>query len=812
MEGDFLSFYEKVLADNSLINEKTIGTNSILHRFLLSKDANSHFEKIKYLVENRADLNLMNDDQETPLLFAAKNNHVDLPIFSYLIENKADPNNTENPVLNCLVGSEEHLEKEKIKYLLQNGVDINLRDYDNKNSFEIYCYNEDTDLEIFKLFLDNKASLNINNEEEDDEEEYNDSPFQIILINPKLSLEVLNFFLENKADLNLGKEENTPLSILCSNQSMTKEMLFKMIEKSDKTIDLYYPLLTLCSNPAISVEMLEYFLKADSSLEIQIPFLEVCKNTSLTPQILRFFIENKADISFLNHKQESPLHYLCKNSNLSNELLSFFDKEIPKNVKNFDYFTPFLIYSKNNHPKLDVFKHLIEKKADIESTDNANNSYLHFVCAMNPNVEILQFLLEKNDRFINVRSKHGSTPLNIICKNKNVTLDIIKLMIEHKGDVFIEKGENSRENSLHLLIFNQNFPYHASLFEIFDLTKKYYGTTLLHSLFIKHKVAPSLVQYIIDKKVDINMKDINGNNFLNDYFSSLQNVDASIVQLLLENKSDINLKNNFMRTVVDCYINHSFLDKNIFSLFFEHKLDPNTKIEDSTLLNLICKDRNVSKEIIQFFVSNNADINFSNSDGSVLHNIVKNSDLNSEYISWLIENKSDLNIINQNKSTPLHVLSHYYFKLETLKLFLDNGADVNLVNSSGLTPYDVFENYNTLKNEKDLLDKRCVFLSHLNSVRFHIINRTPNLVNPLFNDLLLRGSIWKPERHHYYSPFFRSKIFNFLLCLKSFLSTKFPRPLLHLIISFSSSIKIIYPQTKRKDAKKKGSTNKRLKN
>ena len=88
---------------------------------------NSHFETVKYLVENGADVNKTDGYGNTVLMDASRNGNFE--IVEYLLENGADVNAKDEGSPLILASAKGHLEI--VKCLAENGADVNFKDYYN---------------------------------------------------------------------------------------------------------------------------------------------------------------------------------------------------------------------------------------------------------------------------------------------------------------------------------------------------------------------------------------------------------------------------------------------------------------------------------------------------------------------------------------------------------------------------------------------------------------------------------------------------------------------------------------------------------
>ena len=92
---------------------------------------NNHIDIIKFLVENKSDLNLANDFNSNPLHLACENKSV--------------------------------VSLDIVKYLVENKVELNSKNDDNYTPLHSACENTKISIEIVKFLIKNKSDLNLKN-------------------------------------------------------------------------------------------------------------------------------------------------------------------------------------------------------------------------------------------------------------------------------------------------------------------------------------------------------------------------------------------------------------------------------------------------------------------------------------------------------------------------------------------------------------------------------------------------------------------------------------------------------------------------
>lgn len=145
------------------------------------------FQIVKYLVENKFNINEINDDTKiAPIMTSVINGK--LEILKYLIENGANIKIKNDKGENLLIIAAENSKFDIIKFLLEIKFPI---DEPDNNGFNALCNSVDS-LEIVKLLIDGGANINYN---------YNDkiTPLNMAIIQNQI--ETVKYLLENGAKI-----------------------------------------------------------------------------------------------------------------------------------------------------------------------------------------------------------------------------------------------------------------------------------------------------------------------------------------------------------------------------------------------------------------------------------------------------------------------------------------------------------------------------------------------------------------------------------------------------------------------------------
>jgi ankyrin repeat protein len=191
----------------------------------------------------------------------------------------------------------------------------------------------------------------------------------------------------------------------------------------------------------------------------------------------------------------------------------------------------------------------------------------------------------------------------------------------------------------------------------------------------------ALVQQLLDRGADVNMKDSNSDTALH---LAIKLGLFDIVRVLLENGADVNVRNSHSHIPLYFAIIRRNLD--IVRVLLENGADVNVRNSHSNtpLYTAILLG---NSDIVRVLLENGADVNPTNSGFyTPLHLAIERGHFN--IVRVLLENGADVNVRNSHSHIPLH-FAILHEDLHTIRVLLEKGADVNLTNSDFDTPLHI---------------------------------------------------------------------------------------------------------------------------
>lgn len=198
----------------------------------LWRSQESIFEIIKKLLEHRADPNVSDKYNNTPLSLAIKQKSLNLEIVNLLLENKADPNmkggyRKSTPLI--VTVSRKNPDLDVINALLLHRADPNASGGDLKSTPLMYQVDarepKEPNLKVINLLLENNADPNVR-------DKHGRTPLTVALSRKNPDLEVIQTLLENGADPNLrigGRRNQTTPFIEAVRENGSHLALIKLL-------------------------------------------------------------------------------------------------------------------------------------------------------------------------------------------------------------------------------------------------------------------------------------------------------------------------------------------------------------------------------------------------------------------------------------------------------------------------------------------------------------------------------------------------------------------------------------------------------
>lgn len=397
---------------------------------------NNNFEIIKLLIEYNFNVNAIDNKNCTPLVYASKNDN--LEIIEYLVENgaKIDVKNSESPLIFACMNNNYDI----VKYLLEAGANINATEFKSllshaKNALFFACDNNN--LKMVKLLIKYKINMNFKFEYKVLHPlhiacVYNNYKIVKLLIQNNINL--YNFELSLN-DYIINKFTPPNIFILNKYSTKTTKILIKNKIGINKPCGFSFPII-IASN-LNNLKIVKLLIKNGANINSK----DTSNNNALhfaciqnNFKIAKLLIDNNIDVNKKNNFLETPLIIACNNNNFKIAAL-LIKKNADIYVRDKNNFS--LIYNslKNNN---NLITKILLKNINIFDDNNLN--YLPIFCSTNNNLSILKLIIENCDLDINFRDDKGNSALFYACIYNN--LDIVEYLLKFKLNLNIKNNDN----------------------------------------------------------------------------------------------------------------------------------------------------------------------------------------------------------------------------------------------------------------------------------------------------------------------------------------------------------------------------------
>jgi len=354
-----------------------------------------------------------------------------------------------------------------VKFLLEHGADMTIRDKDNRIALALAC--ESGNLNLVKYLIHLGADIN------------NENNFGLShMFNACYggNLNIVKYLVEHGLDINKESiKGTTPLFNAClKGHTIVVKYLVELGANINKeNIDGWTPLLIACQNGH--------------------------------EDIVEYLLEHGANINKVNNDGVTPLFSACRDGNLNGE--KYFVKHGENiNKKDNNDITSLFIACQNG--KINVVKYLVEHGENINKEDNNGWTPLFFACQYG-HENLVKYLVEFGAS-INKEDNDGVTPLSIACE---------------KGDEGIIRYLIKRGAIINKKFFNKFNPKIIRLLHIFEKDKRkmvyHFNCEAIHEYKILFENKVNQLQLLNEMKImnSFTFIEIKRNNIFNDAFNSI---------------------------------------------------------------------------------------------------------------------------------------------------------------------------------------------------------------------------------------------------------------------------------------------------
>ncbi len=638
--------YEKLNEKNTQFNLNKI-TDILANKKISDSQKISNIKQI--INNNKINLNtpIHNKRDSTILSNAIGIGTESSEIIKFLIENGADINPKPNDDWNALMAATLRGHLEIVKLLLEKGANVNAKD--NVGFTALLFATLIGHLEIVKLLLDKGANVNA-------QTNIGDTALIIASQNDR-HLEMVKLLIEKGANTNIqNKKGQTALSIASQNGHST---LVKILNESAQTMN-----------------------KSNANKLL----LVAANNNDL--RTLQHALNKNADINAQNNNGATALIIASGKGHLDIVKL-LLERGANINAQTKDSATALIIASGKGH--LDIVKLLLERGANINAQTKDSATAL-IIASEKGHLDIVKLLLEK-DSNINAQTKDSATAL-IIASEKG-HLDIVKLLLEKDANI----NAQTKDSATALIIASEKG--HLDIVKL--LLEKDANINAQHNtgwtavMLASHNGHSEIVKLLLERGANINAQEKDG---LTALIIASGKGHLDIVKLLLERGANINAQTKDSATALIIASEKGHLD--IVKLLLEKGANINAQ-HNTDYTALMIASHKGHLEIVKLFIEKGANVDTQyNTGGTALMFASLNGHL--EIVKSLLEKGANINAQDKTDCTALMIASQNNY-LDIVKLLLNKGANANAQQKDGWAALMLASENGHLEIVKSLLEK-----------------------------------------------------------------------------------------------------------
>ncbi|XP_044729552.1 serine/threonine-protein phosphatase 6 regulatory ankyrin repeat subunit A-like [Chrysoperla carnea] len=615
-------------------------------------------EAIKYIINQKFDVNLKDLNGQSPLHIAAAHGRKNTVEF-FLTETGICVDDLDKKHRTPLHIAAEHNNKEVVEILLKNNASTNTKD--KRGLSPLHYAIKHNHIIVAKILLEKETNVDVN--------EILGGFTPLHLAAERGHLQSVNFLLRNGANVNAKTDKEViPLHLAALNGHLevVNALILKGANVNSRNITGCIPLHYAIENG--NRQIANILLEHGSNVNV------VDNTYNDTPlhfavnfgheEIVKDLLKNKANTSIATVEGFTALH-LASNLGHLKIVAALLQHGVEIHCKNKHYVTALHISAYSGHRE--IVELLIKNGAKIYDEDNEGLTPLH-LAALKGNIDIIDLLI-KNKADVNIRNNNGATPLQIAVANGQKVA--AAFLIKNKAEV--NATHKYGLTPLHTAVIKGNK-------EIVNLliknkakvnAKSDHGTPLQLAMIIAHL---EILKFLIAKGADINVVD---NKMVK---PAVLAGNKDIVETLLKTKPHINIKDPEYAELLHSAIikGHTHLVKYFIKKGFD--VNSNNFLNVTPLYIAAGIDQ---EEIAEILITNGANVNVVTEGGAPLHVATEHGHNN--VVQILLRNGASIDIKDSKNRTPLELaVVHGYVQI--VKMFLQfNKVNINGTTQDGLT-------------------------------------------------------------------------------------------------------------------------------
>ena len=625
-----------LLGSGSNPNIACISGNTSLHAAINGRCSKNI---VSLILDHGADVNVANKANETALTLACSNKKEG--VINVLLNARADPNIADATGKTCLHNAVIHeCSKDVLQNIIDHGADVNAVNMANKTALIIACVRKNE--VAINVLLNASANPNIA------DDTYGDTCLHKAA-RQECSIEVLQAIVDHGADVNAtNKAYETALTIAFGKKTEASIIMLINASVNPDSEDNAYR--NTCLRQAVRQEY--------------------------SKEVLQAIIDCGVDVNATNKKNRTALAIACLNRN-EGAINVLLNAGTDLNIADNTYGETCLHTAVRQECSGEVLQTIIDHGADVNATNNANETALTIVC-VHKNDDALNLLLYARAN-PNIGYVDGDTCLHIAV-TQEWSKEIFQKIIDHGADVNATNKESRTVLAIACLKRNEG-AIHVFLNAGADpkIADNIYGDTCLHKA-VRHDCSVEVLRAIIDHGAVVNATNKKNRTAL---VIACLNKNEVAINVLLNDGADPNIADVDADTCLHIAVTQE-CSKEVLQAIIDHGVDVNAaNKENETALTIACVYEN--EGAINALLNANVDPNIADDvyGDTCLHTTVI-EECSIEVLQTIIDHGADVNAINKKNRTALAIACQNKSE-STINILLDAGADPNITDADGDT-------------------------------------------------------------------------------------------------------------------------------